>query len=65
MVDSARQIRRFENTFITDHLRRWMPDLSNRIHEQMPGYIYANFSSLVNTWIRMEYSPGYFAELKE
>jgi TorA maturation chaperone TorD len=61
--DAARQLRRSENAFLTDHLGQWMPELTQRIHEQMPESIYAAFAALSNAWIRMEYGPGYFAEL--
>jgi TorA maturation chaperone TorD len=62
--DSAKQLRRSENAFLTDHLGQWMPELSQRIHEQMPESIYASIATLANAWIRMEYGPGYFAELE-
>jgi TorA maturation chaperone TorD len=61
--DAARQLRRSENAFLTDHLGRWVPELAQRIHEQMPESIYAAFAALCNAWIRMEYGHGYFAEL--
>lgn len=61
--EAARQLRRSQRAFLTDHLGRWVPELSKRIHEQMPGSIYAAFANLANTWIQMEYGPGYFTEL--
>jgi TorA maturation chaperone TorD len=62
--DAARQLRRIQNAFLTDHLGQWMPELSRRIHEQMPESIYTSFAALASAWIRMEYGPGYFAELE-
>ena len=62
--DAARQFRRYERVFLTDHLGRWMPEFVQRIQDQMPGSIYSDFAHLANAWIHMEYGPGYFSELK-
>jgi TorA maturation chaperone TorD len=62
--DAARQLRRSERVFLTDHLGRWMPEFLQRIQDHMPWSIYSDFAHLANAWIHMEYGPGYFSEFK-
>jgi len=57
--DAARQLRRHEHTFIHDHLGRWLPEFVQRVCERMPHSIYAAFAQLSNTWLNIEYGPGY------
>lgn len=56
---SARELRRQERAFLTDHLGRWMPEFCQRVEENDGNSFYSVLSTLAHSWIKVEYGSGY------
>ena len=56
---SARQLRLQERTFLDDHLGRWFPEFCRRVSERSPSCFYHALIFLCDTWVELEYGPGY------
>lgn len=56
---SARELRRQERAFLTDHLGRWMPEFCQRVEENGSHSFYSVLSTLAHAWIKIEYASGY------
>ncbi|WP_119070076.1 TorD/DmsD family molecular chaperone [Aggregatilinea lenta] len=60
-AEEAKQMRRQQRNFLDDHLGRWLPEFSWQLSSVMRGSFYANQAVLADTWLEMEYGPGYTA----
>lgn len=60
-AEDAKQMRRQQRNFLDDHLGRWLPEFSWQLSSVARGSFYANQAALADTWLEMEYGPGYTA----
>lgn len=60
-AEAARQLRRQERVFLDDHLARWYPEFCWRITASAKESFYGMLASLTDTWLNLEYGPGYIA----
>lgn len=58
-AELARQLRLQEHTFLDDHLGRWFPEFCRRVAERVPHAFYAALIFLCDTWLDLEFGPGY------
>lgn len=56
---TARELRRQERAFLTDHPGRWLPEFCQRMEEGAQPSFYAVLSALASRWVKLEYGPGY------
>ncbi len=56
---TARELRRQERAFLTDHLGRWLPEFCQRVEEGARPSFYSVLSALALRWLKLEYGPGY------
>lgn len=57
--ESARQLRLQEHTFLVDHLGRWYPEFCRRVSDRSLKPFYEALIFLGDTWLNLEYGPGY------
>jgi len=58
---AAKQLRRQQRNFLDDHLGRWLPEFGWQLNNTMRGSFYACQARLADTWLELEYGPGYTA----
>ncbi|MBI5649532.1 MAG: molecular chaperone TorD family protein [Chloroflexi bacterium] len=58
-AERARQLRLQERTFLDDHLGRWFPEFCRRVSDRAPHPFYTALIFLSDTWLNLEYGPGY------
>jgi TorA maturation chaperone TorD len=56
---AARQLRRQERAFLEDHLGRWLSEFCWRVTESEGVSFYGALARLSDTWLGLEYGPGY------
>lgn len=56
---TARELRRKERAFLTDHLGRWLPEFCQRVEERAAPSFYSVLSALALRWLKLEYGSGY------
>ena len=56
---TARELRRQERAFLTDHLGRWLPEFCQRMEERALPSFYSALSAFAFRWTKLEYGPGY------
>ena len=56
---TARELRRQERAFLTDHLGRWLPEFCQRVEERARPSFYSVLSALALRWLKLEYGSGY------
>ena len=56
---AARQLRRQERAFLEDHLGRWLSEFCWRVTESENVSFYGALARLSDTWLGLEYGPGY------
>lgn len=61
---TAREMRRQERAFLTDHLGRWLPEFCQRVDERMDRSFYSVLSALAIRWLKLEHGSGYVPPLK-
>ena len=55
---SARNLRRLQRSFITDHLGRWLSEFAWRLKSRFPESFYAHLAGLCLLWVQLEHGPG-------
>lgn len=58
---AARQLRRQESDFLTDHPGKWMPEFCWRLSGQRRPSFYATAAGLADRWLKLEMGPDYRA----
>ena len=58
-AERARQLRLQERAFLADYLGRWFPEFCRRVADRAPHPFYDAVIFLSDTWLTLEYGPGY------
>lgn len=56
---AARQLRRQESHFLSDHPGKWVPAFCWRLRRQASGSFYAVAAGLADLWLELEMGPDY------